>query len=469
MPKQCVSELKISITKGVIMSKHRLDVQARILEQLFGKISLLQTQEEKEKVVVNAITDTYGSTPKDALFQSRAVSELNSEEGREVFLKDFFSLGIIEDLINDPNTEDIIINALNPIFIHHTYRGLIATDRKFDSQRELDVFVKKLIVFAGRKSIKQINNLDLPQIAGRVNIVQSPFGYQITITKIKESPLSIIDLINLRSLSYDLAAQLWIYMEGMNIRPANVVILGAPGSGKTTLMNALVSFIPDNERLVVIEDTLELNTKLENSWSRLECDEGLTLATLVKNSLRMRPERIIVGEVRGSEAQDMMTAMNIGKYCTSTIHASSAREAIIRLQNEPMNVPETLVNLIDVFVTTKKHQVKNSFFRVVDEMAETAGLEQKVVLLSPVWSFNYEKSSFEERQPSSIFRDKVCKLGGFPAKKYIDELAIRAYLLKVLKEKEIHKIEEVSNFCRLYHRDSDKALEKIDLTKEHLQ
>ncbi|MBL7132264.1 MAG: CpaF family protein [Candidatus Omnitrophica bacterium] len=451
------------------MNKHKLDVQAKILEQLFGKISVLQTQEEKEKVVLGAISDTYGHTPKDTLFQSKAISELNTNEGREIFLKEFFSFGIVEDLLNDSNTEDIIINALNPIYIHHTYRGLVSTDKKFNTQKELDVFVKKLIVFSGRKSIRQINNLELPHMAGRVNIVQSPFGYQITITKIKEKPLSVIDLINLRSLSYELAAQLWIYLEGMNIRPANILILGAPGSGKTTLMNALVSFIPDNERLVVIEDTLELNTKLEDSWSRLECDEGITLADLVKNSLRMRPERIIVGEVRGSEAQDMMTAMNIGKYCMGTIHASSAREAIIRLQNEPMNIPEMLVNLVDVFITTKKYQLKNSFFRVVDEVAETAGLEQKVVLLSPVWSYNYEKSNFEERQPSSIFRDKVCKLGGFPAKNFIDEFKIRTYLLKILKEKEIHKIEDVSNFCRLYHRNSEAALEKIDLTKEHLK
>jgi flagellar protein FlaI len=345
---------------------------------------------------------------------------------------------------------------------------LVKTDKKFESQKELDIFVKKLIVFAGRRNIKQINNLELSSIAGRVNIVQSPFGPQITITKIKESPLSIIDLINLRSLTYELAAQLWMYVEGMGVRPANILILGAPGSGKTTLMNALISFIPDNERLVVIEDTLELNTKLEESWSRLESEEGMTLQDLVKNSLRMRPERIIVGEVRGSEAQDMMTAMNIGKYCMGTIHANSAREAIIRLQSEPMNIPEILVNLVDVFITVKKHQVKNSFFRVIDEVAETAGLEQKVVLLSPVWSYDYEKSDFIERQPSSVFRDKVCKLGGIPAKNFINELNTRIHLLKILKEKEIHRLEDLSNFCRLYRRDKAAALDKLGLTEQHL-
>lgn len=450
-------------------SKFKLEVEANILERLFGKISLLQTQQEKENVVINAIVDTYGHTIGESFLQNKVISELNTEEGRKKFLEDFFSFGVVDELIFDPNTEDIIINALNPIYIHHTLKGLVKTDKKFDNQRELGVFVKKLFVFAGKKNMRQVNNFELPNMTGRVNIVQSPFGPQITITKIKESPMSIIDLINLRSLSYDLAAQLWLYVEGMNVRPANMLILGAPGSGKTTLMNALVSFIPDNERLVLIEDTLELNTKLEDSWSRLECDEGLSLKDLVKNSLRMRPERIIVGEVRGSEAQDMMTAMNIGKYCMGTIHANSAREAIIRLQNEPMNIPEILVNLVDVFITVKKHQIKNSFIRVVDEVAETAGMEQKLVLLSPVWKYNYEKADFTERQPSNVFRDKVCKLGGIPAKRFIEELKIRTQLLKVLKEKEICVISEVSDFCRLYHRDYEAALDKIGLTKEHFE
>lgn len=450
------------------MSKFRLEIESTILERLLGKISVLQSQQEKEHVVLSVISETYGKTASETFLQNKVVSELNTDEGRKQFLQDFFSFGIIDELLYDVNTEDIIINALNPIYIHHTYRGLVKTDKKFNNQRELDVFMKKLIVFAGRKHIRQVNNLELPNIAGRVNIVQSPFGPQITITKIKESPLSIIDLINLRAMNYDLAAQLWLYIEGMGIKPANMLILGAPGSGKTTLMNALMSFIPDNERLVVIEDTLELNTKLEDSWSRLECDEGLNLQDLVKNSLRMRPERIIVGEVRGSEAQDMMTAMNIGKYCMGTIHASSAREAIIRLQNEPMNIPEIMVNLVDVFITVKKYQVKNSFFRVVDEVSETAGMEQKIVLLSPVFSYNYEKSDFVERQPSNVYRDKVCKLGGITAKKFIDELEIRTQLLRILKEKEIHKLADVADFCRLYHRDKAAALGRVGLSKDYL-
>jgi len=448
--------------------KYKLDIQEKILDKLAGEINFVQTRTEQESLVLDALSNTYGLTPEESFFQGQTVSELNTEEGRKEFLKDFFSFTPIDDLLKDPQTEDIIINCLNPIFIHHTYQGLVRTDKRFNSRKELDIFLKKLVVFSGRKQLKQINNLQLPNITGRVNIIMSPLGPQITITKIKENPLSIIDLINLRSLSTDVAAHLWLYAEGMRMRPANMLILGAPGSGKTTLMNALMSFIPDSERLVVIEDTLELNTKLEDSWSRLECEEGMTLAGLVKNSLRMRPDRILVGEVRGVEAQDMMTAMNIGKYCMGTIHANSAREAIIRLQNAPMNIPETLVNLIDVFITTKKLQTKKSIFRVVSEIAETAGTEQKVVLLSPVWIYHIEKTGFVQKEPGSVFRDKICKIAGLTPKDIIEELRVRTRILEILRQKEIHKIEQVSEICRLYHKDQEKALARLGVTRQDL-
>jgi len=269
-------------------------------------------------------------------------------------------------------------------------------------------------------------------------------------------------------MNYDMAALFWLYMEGMSIRPANVIILGAPGSGKTTLLNALLGLIPERERLVIIEDTLELNTVPQASWSRLESDEEVSLADLVKNSLRMRPERIVVGEVRGEEAQDMMTAMNIGKYCMGTIHASAAREAIIRLQNEPMNIPEILVNLIDVFITCIKYHVKREVFRVVGEVAETAGMEQKKVLLSNIWKHEYEKRIFSEVSPASVFRDKIARASGMPALDVIKELKLRAEIIKMVDQRDICAMDNVCDFFREYNNDADSALKRFDLTREQL-
>ena len=450
------------------MAMKKVDIESKILDKILGKINLLQNESEKKEIVSSIISEIYGATPHETFMQSQSLSELSDEQEREQFLNDFFKYGIIEDLLRDPDTEDVVINSLNPIFIHHTYRGLIKTDKQFSSQRELDVFIKKLVAFSGRTSLKKLNNLELANIQGRVNIALSPFGPQITITKIKEYPLSVIDLIRRGTLNYDIAALLWLYIEGMSIRPANLLILGAPGSGKTTLLNAVLSFVPEKERLVVIEDTLELSTTREESWSRLESDEDVTLADLVKNSLRMRPERIVVGEVRGEEAQDMMTAMNIGKYCMGTIHASAAREAIIRLQNEPMNIPETLVNLIDVFITLVKFHVKHEVFRVVSEIAETAGLEQKKVLLSTIWRHDYEKRVFIEQSPTSVFRDKIARASGTEALDVIKELRMRAEIMKCLDNKNMNKMEDASRFFKLYNRDANQALASIDLSKEEL-
>ena len=450
------------------MAMKKIDIESKILDKILGKINLLQNESEKKEIVSSIISEIYGATPHETFMQSQSLSELSDEQEREQFLNDFFKYGIIEDLLRDPDTEDVVINSLNPIFIHHTYRGLIKTDKQFSSQRELDVFIKKLVAFSGRTSLKKLNNLELANVQGRVNIALSPFGPQITITKIKEYPLSVIDLIRRGTLNYDIAALLWLYIEGMSIRPANLLILGAPGSGKTTLLNAVLSFVPEKERLVVIEDTLELSTTREESWSRLESDEDVTLADLVKNSLRMRPERIVVGEVRGEEAQDMMTAMNIGKYCMGTIHASAAREAIIRLQNEPMNIPETLVNLIDVFITLVKFHVKHEVFRVVSEIAETAGLEQKKVLLSTIWRHDYEKRVFIEQSPTSVFRDKIARASGTEALDVIKELRMRAEIMKCLDNKNMDKMEDASKFFRFYNKDADGALESIGLNKAEL-
>jgi flagellar protein FlaI len=450
------------------MEKRKVDVEARILDKIVGKINLMQSDHEKKDIVSAIITELYGASREDTFMQSQTLTELMSEEEREKFLGHFFSYGIIEDLLKDPDVEDIVINSLNHIYIHHTYQGLVKTDKKFTSQRELEVFMKKLVAFSGRTSLRKLNNLELANIQGRVNIALSPFGPQITITKIKENPLSIIDLIRRGALNYDIAALLWLYMEGMSIRPANLIILGAPGAGKTTLLNALLGFIPEKERLVIIEDTLELSTTKEESWSRLESDDEISLADLVKNSLRMRPERIVVGEVRGEEAQDLMTAMNIGKYCMGTIHASAAREAIIRLENEPMNIPETLVNLIDVFITLVKFHVKHEVFRVVAEVAETAGMEQKKVLLSAVWRHDYEKRAFIEQSPTSVFRDKIARASGMQAIDVIKELKIRAEVMRFLDTKDIHKMDDTSEFFRLYSRNADEALTKLDLSRAEL-
>ena len=350
----------------------QLELEDQLLDKLKGRLQVLQPDREREEMASGALESVLANDK-----ARRFSNEFSAVESKEAFIRAFLSYGIVEALLCDSDVEDIVIHGLQPIYIHHAQYGFMDTGKKFEHIRELDVFIKKLLVFANRDTMKRVVDLELSNLGGRANIIVSPFGAQITITKAKVDPISVIDLIARGTMSYEVAAQLWIYVDGLSIRPANILLAGGPGTGKTTMLNALFSFIPEKDHVVIIEDTLELNTLLMDTVSRLESDEELSLADLVKNSLRMRPERIVVGEVRGVEARDMITAMNVGKFCMCTIHALTSREAIIRLQSEPMNIPEALVNLIDVFVVLKRFHVEDKVFRIIDEVSETGGMEQK--------------------------------------------------------------------------------------------
>lgn len=439
------------------------ELEEALADRLLGQLTLLQPQTEKEDLVDVALLKLL----KEGGFES-IQHDLQDQSTRLKFIRNFLSYGIVTDILCDIYVEDLTINNLKPIYIHHSQKGFVSTGKSFSSQREINLFMKKLLLFSGRSKVSKIMNLELPNLEGRVNIAMSTFGPQITITKAKVSPLSVIDLIRQGSFSHEVAAQLWVYIEGLSIRPANIIIAGGPGVGKTTLLNALFCFIPNSDRLVIIEDTLELNTFLEESCSRLESDEDLTLADLVKNSLRMRPERIIVGEVRGEEARDMITACNVGKYCMGTIHALTSREAIIRLQNEPMNIPEMLINLIDVFIVLKRYHVKDKVFRVIDEVSETSGMEQVKILLSSVYKYDYETRASRQINPSTVYRDRLAQQSGFTPKDIIKEHLLRTFLLKKLDERNITTMKEIGAFCHAYNRDANKAVAALGFDRNDL-
>lgn len=440
-----------------------LELTDALLDQVRGRMAVIQPSAERLQLAAAAL---------DQLYQRNGhrFPALAAPADRQRFLTAFLSYDEIEPFLADPAVEDIMINATEAVYVHRTGEGLVKTTCRFPTQRALAVFVKKLLVFGGRVDVDPINDVELADIRGRVNIIQSPFGSQITITRGKPEPLTILQLIDSGMLTDELAAQLWMYVEGLRVRPANLLISGGPGAGKTTLLNALLSFIPRRERIVTIEDTLELNTAFLDNCARLESCRRVKTPALVKNSLRMRPERILVGEVRGEEANDLMTAMNLGKYCMGTLHASTARETVLRLQNEPMNVPPVLVSLVDVFIILRKLNRDGAVCRVVSELVETGGMEREVVLLSSVWSYDHQDRRLEEEFPSSLYRDRLATESGRPAADIMTETARRALVLRAMRESGRDlDIAAVTRLCQDYSEHPDQTLAQLGLNHRSLK
>ena len=168
------------------------------------------------------------------------------------------------------------------------------------------------------------------------------------------------------------------------------------------------------------------------------------------------------------EARDLMTAMNIGKYCMGTIHASTARETIMRLENEPMNVPEVLINLVDVVVIMRRDNVKGGIRRVVGELVETAGLEKKMVLLSLIASFDPATEQFQTTSVSSVYRDRLAQVSGRSPRLILEEARIRGNLLQTLLDKDIMDMYTVSDICDRYMKEPESVFKQLGVNRDKL-
>lgn len=272
------------------------------------------------------------------------LSEGRVELISELIVQNMIGYGKIDPLVRDDNLEEIMVIGINkPVYVWHRRFNMCKTNIVFTDERELLTIIERIAREVGRRIDQQNPLLDarLPD-GSRVNATLPPIsldGPTLTIRKFKKDPLTIIDLIRFGTLNSEVAAFLWLLVDGLGVKPANILVAGGTGSGKTTTLNSLAMFIPPSERVISIEDTAELQLPIEH-WVRLETRppnvEGkgeITMDDLVKNTLRMRPDRIIVGEVRGPEARTMFTAMNTGHdgalYDFSVIQLSNGRFVLI--------------------------------------------------------------------------------------------------------------------------------------------
>jgi flagellar protein FlaI len=268
----------------------------------------------------------------------------------------------------------------------------------------------------------------------------------------------MIDLVKFGTVNSRLAAMMWVWIEGLDSRPANFVIAGGTGSGKTTTLNCLGMYIPWHRRLLTVEDTAELQV-YHDHWLRMETrrerPDGtpeVDMNDCLKSSLRMRPDRIIVGEVRGPEAATLLTAMNTGHDGSfGSLHANTAQETVTRMINPPMLVPPIMLSGLDLIIIQARLHVNGKTARKITEVAEIAGMEGDKPRLNIIWKYNAATDQIEETGIPSKLREVICTAAGISPDVFEKHVSQRQAIIEDLVRRDIHDIQTVTQVVQNFY------------------
>lgn len=405
--------------------------------------------------------------------QNNAISNEYLDNLARKLFQDLVGYGEIDPLIRDDNLEEIMVIGIDkPVFVYHREYGMMKTNILFKDAGEVMNLIDSIARQINRRIDQESPILDgrLPD-GSRVNATIPPIsadGPSMTIRKFKRDPLTIIDLINSKTISVELAAFFWLCFDGLGVKSANAIISGGTSSGKTTTLNALSSFINPKERIITIEDTLELQIphehviRMETRPPNVENRGELTMNDLVKNSLRQRPDRIIVGEVRGSEAITLFTALNTGHSGFGTLHSNDARETITRLTNDPMSVPNIMISAIDFIIMQNRiYRSDGVSFRRISEVAEVSGIEEGVIQLNKIFEWDPQSDTIKNVGITSKTLTEIANVSGNSLNSLYDEIKNREIVLQHMVDQNIRSIRDVSTVLEMYYLDSQKVLNRI--------
>lgn len=325
--------------------------------------------------------------------------------------------GLLDSILKDDNITEVMINGANDIFIEKSGR-LKRLDEKFESEEKLIDIIRKIVGLAGREvsEANPIVDTRLPD-GSRVNVVLPPISLKgpiVTIRKFSKEPMTVEKLLEYGSITPEVVEVLRLLVRAKY----NIFICGGTGSGKTTFLNAVTNFIPKDERIITIEDSAELQIVGIDNLVSLETRNAnnagvgrVSMQDLIKSALRMRPERIVVGEVRGAEALDMLQAMNTGHDGSlSTGHANSNKDMLSRLETMVLQgaeglplqaVRQQIASAVDILIHLSRLRDKS---RKTMEISEVLGYENGEIILNPIYSFEEDESSTLEKVSGHLQR-----------------------------------------------------------------
>jgi len=401
----------------------RNDFIGRLKSEVQNHADLTNMNNDQLQVLVSQELDNRIECAKANLTESdKELTSLNFREKRlisEAVFESIRGLGVLGRIITDPAVTEVMINGYKDIFIEKDGR-LWKSESQFESRRELEIIITKFVSKAGRAVNESDPIVDFRLEDGsRVNVVMSPIaldGPFVTIRRFPKEAMTVNKLISFGSITEEVAEvlQLLVYAK------YNIFVSGGTGSGKTTFLNALSNFIPSDERIITIEDSAELQIKNIDNLVRLETRNAgadgkgaITIRDLIKSALRMRPERIVVGEVRGAEALDMLQAMNTGHDGSlSTGHANSTYDIISRLETMVLQggeglpieaIRQQIASAVDIIIHLSRLRDKS---RKTMEIVEVLGYDNKdrVIKLNTLYEFRESKESTRNKVKGELIR-----------------------------------------------------------------
>jgi archaeal flagellar protein FlaI len=377
-------------------------------------------------------------------------------------IQDMLGLGKIEFLINDPQLEEIVIvSSKEPVRVYHKKHGWLRTNIMLKSEDEILNYSNIIARRVGRQISVLTPLLDAHVVTGdRANAVLYPIstkGNTITIRKFARNPYTMMDLIENGTSSKEISAIIWLAVE----YEMNVLISGGTASGKTVFLNACMPFIPPNHRIISMEDTRELMLPDFLYWCPLVTrapnaeDKGeVSMLQLLVNALRMRPDRIVLGEIRRQkEAEVLFEAMHTGHSVYATVHADTANETIRRLTNPPINIPPNMLNNVNLNVIMFRDRKKG--VRRVYQLAEfIPGKEKVTANILQRWIPDSDK--FVEHNASLTFFEEVSRHTGMSEKQIKETLSKRENIFEWAIKNKLTDLNSVGKIMNLYYTDEDK-------------
>lgn len=420
-----------------------------------------QADEDQREDALLAAVDKICTVATEEKSSKILVKPREAEALRYRVVRDKVGLGVLQPLLEDPYIEDISCSGLGNIFIEHKIFKSLKSSIYFPSYEDLDDFVIQM----GERIKKPVTlrnpivDATLPD-GSRINIVYgrdiAKRGSNFTIRKFSDDVISVLNLVEFGSMNYLIAAYLWLAIES----DLNVFVVGATASGKTTLLNALTTFIKPNAKIVTIEDTPELQVPHANwvrevvrQMSKDNKSGGVDMFDLLKAALRQRPDRIMIGEIRGVEGNIAFQAMQTGHGVMATFHASSVQKVIQRLTGEPINVPKVNIDNLDlVVIQSAVRGPDGSTVRRIVSVNEIVDYDSASNTFSFITAFRWraEDDTFEfpGDMNSFVLEQKVAAKRGIPESKrrsIYSELRKRAVILE-----KIHKRGGATGFDKLF-------------------